>query len=134
MSTIVDEYRAGLAEGKLLIQVCKACDAKIMYPRYRCISCGSDQLGWMTVSGKGKLHSYTVVRAVPPAGFEEELPYGLGVVVLDEGVQLLTRLHPGAHRDDWSAYACGARVSFRPVSAEIIAARPVAWFGPESDA
>ena len=130
MSTIVDEYRAGLRDGKLLIQVCNECDTKILYPRHRCIACGSNKLGWVAASGKGILHTYTIVRAVPPAGFEGELPYGLGVVKLTEGVQLLGRLHPGSHRQDWSGYACDVAVQFKPASTEAIASRPVAWFAP----
>lgn len=132
MKTIVEQFGEGLAEGKLLIQSCESCGTKMLYPRHRCISCGSNELGWCEASGKGTLHSYTVVRAVPPSGFEEDLPYGLGVIKLDEGVQLLARLHPGEGDDSWGDYICDAQVEFQPVSAEQIAKRPVAWFGLSS--
>jgi uncharacterized OB-fold protein len=127
MSDIIKEFHAGLAEGKLLIQVCNACKTKMLYPRYRCISCHTDDLGWTEASGKGTLHSYTVLRAIVPAGFEDELPYGLGIVKLEEGVQLLGRLTPGAAGGDWSAYVCDAKVKFSPRPKHAVD-RPVAWF------
>lgn len=128
MSRIVDDYRAALGSGKLLIQKCSECATMMMYPRYRCIACGSDDLGWQAASGDATLKSYTVVRAVPPTGFEDALPYALGVVRLDEGVQILARLHPQPN-GDWVDYRCEARVEFMPASADEVHRRPVAWFG-----
>ena len=127
MSDIVTPYREGLARGELLIQRCVACDARIMYPRHRCIQCQSDQLEYVPSKGEGTLHSYTVVRAVPPKGWEEDLPYALGVVKLDEGVQLLARLKP-SESGDWDRYRCDQRVRFAPADADEIGRRPVAWF------
>ena len=129
MSGIVEGFREGLKKGELRIQTCNACNTHIMYPRHRCISCGSDDLGWTVSSGKGVLHTFTVVRAVPPAGFEDELPYALGVVKLDEGVQLMTRLVPDAKTGDWSGFACDMAVEFHPAAPQGAKDRPVAWFG-----
>lgn len=127
MSDIVKEFRGGLAEGKLLIQACNACQNKMLYPRHRCTKCHSDDLGWTEASGEGTLHSYTIVRAIPPAGFDDELPYGLGIVKLDEGVQLLARLTPGK-AGDWSNYVCDAKVKFSRPPAGPGSERAVAWF------
>jgi hypothetical protein len=128
MSDLIGTYRNGLARGELLIQRCNACGERIMYPRHRCIACQSDDLGFEASTGLGTLHSYTVVRAVPPLGFEDDLPYALAVVKLDEGVQLLARLHPCEASGDWDGYCCDARVQFAPVAPEEIERRPVAWF------
>lgn len=128
MSRIVDEFRDGLGRGELLIQKCRACGALMMYPRHRCIACGSDDLGWQAASGRGTLKSFTIVRAVPPSGFEGDLPYALGVVALEEGVQLLARLHPAG--GGWDGYGCDRPVAFAPAEATEVARRPVAWFGP----
>lgn len=126
MSKIVEEFRAGLKNGDLLIQKCEDCGQLMLYPRHRCIGCGSANLGWQKASGKGVLHSYTVVRAVPPAGFEDELPYGLGIVKLEEGVQLMARLKP--QDGDWSAYECGGAVQLAERPDGPAGERPVAWF------
>jgi uncharacterized OB-fold protein len=133
MNDLVAKYREGLERGELLIQRCNACDARIMYPRHRCIVCQSDDLGFERSAGEGTLHSYTVVRAVPPRGFEDDVPYAVGVVKLDEGVQLLGRLHPSDGSGDWAAYRCDQRVRFAPVAAEEIQERPVAWFAHADD-
>jgi uncharacterized OB-fold protein len=127
MNGLVETFRGGLERGELLLQSCNACGEVIMYPRHRCPSCQSDDLGWRSSGGAGVLHSYTVVRAVPPKGFEDDVPYALGVVKLDEGAQLLARLAPG---DDgtWDAYACDVRVAFAPAPAEEIRRRPAPWF------
>jgi uncharacterized OB-fold protein len=133
MNALVEGFREGLKQGELRIQTCNACATHIMYPRHRCISCGSNDLGWTVSSGKGTLHTFTVVRAVPPSGFEDELPYALGVVKLDEGVQLMARLHPEDNVGDWSNFKGGARVAFRPAAADKVEKRPVAWFALNSD-
>lgn len=124
---IVADFRAGLARGELLIQKCNACGKLNMYPRHACPHCQSESLGWQRVSGKGVLHSFTVLRLGPPQGFENELPYALGVVKLDEGVQLLGRLVPDAD-GEWKSYKCDERVEFAPMSAEHAEKRPCAWF------
>lgn len=108
---IVTEFREGLNEGKLLIQHCKSCGKNNMWPRYACPYCQSDDLGWTQSNGLGTLHSFCVLRQGAPEGHEEDIPYALGAVKLDEGVQLLVRLAPDGD-DDWSAYRCDDRVSF----------------------
>jgi uncharacterized OB-fold protein len=124
---LVQEYRDALARGELLVQSCDACGALNMYPRYACPECQSEALGWTRASGRGLLHSYTVLRIGSPIGFEDEIPYALGVIKLEEGVQLLARLCPDAD-GEWSRYACDAEVEFTPADAQAVARRPVAWF------
>ena len=128
MNPLVADFRAGLSAGELLIQRCQSCGNAQMYPRYRCTACQSAELGYVRSSGRGVLLSYTVIRAVPPRGFEADLPYALGVVRLEEGVQLLGRLAPGGNGGDWEGYACDTPVEFAPAGPEEIERRPVAWF------
>ena len=124
---VVADFRAGLARGELLIQKCNACGKLNMYPRHACPHCQSESLGWQKVSGKGVLHSFTVLRLGAPQGFENDLPYALAVVKLDEGVQLLGRLVPDAD-GEWTRYKCDERVEFTPMSADQVEQRPCAWF------
>ena len=127
LPAIVSEFRAGLASGKLLIQQCGDCGRPNMWPRYACPHCQSENLGWKTSAGKGTLHSFCVLRQGAPEGFEEDLPYAIGVVKLDEGVQLAVRLVPNAP-GDWSAYNCDDEVEFVAVSADQVENRPCATF------
>lgn len=125
---IVSDFRAGLGEGKLLIQSCNSCGKTNMWPRYACPHCQSDDLDWVQSEGKGTLHSFCVLRQGAPEGFEDDLPYALGVVKLDEGPQLLARLTPSGN-DDWSEYICDDRVEFVAVDAAEAERRPCATFG-----
>lgn len=110
-----------------MIQQCTDCGKPNMWPRYACPHCQSEELGWVKSAGKGTLHSFCVLRQGAPEGFEDDLPYAIGVVKLDEGVQLLVRLQPTGD-DDWSAYQCDDRVEFVAVDAADIERRPCARF------
>ena len=128
---IRDQFRAGLAQGELLLQKCADCDRLNMYPRHACPHCQSLSLGWAKAAGSGVLHSFTVLRAGAPEGFEGDLHYALGVVKLDEGVQMLARLTPDAD-GSWDSYRCDQRVVFEPVSTQA-SNRPCAWFSGAAD-
>jgi uncharacterized OB-fold protein len=133
LSGLADAFNEALAEGRLTIQSCNNCGKPNMWPRYRCPYCQSADLGWRDADGAGTLVSYSVVRAVPPNGFEDQLPYALGVIRLDEGVQLLARLE-GEGEHGFDAYECDAPVRFSPHPADEMRERPVAWFRLESEA
>lgn len=126
MSTLAEEFRAGLADGRLPIMECTSCGALFMYPRHRCPVCHAADLTWRDADGSGLLHSFTVIRAVPPAGFEDQLPYALGVVKLVEGAQLLGRLLP--HEGGWDAYRCDIDVRFDAAATRAATPAQVAWF------
>ncbi len=127
----VEELRgpfvAALMQGRLMVQKCLDCSALTMYPKYRCPVCFSSNLNWEMVTGKGQLLSFTILRAGAPSAFDVEPPYGIGIVKLDEGPQLMGRL---AHAPDgtWDHYRCDQRVEFFRVPAREIAERPAAWF------
>ncbi|HLK86911.1 MAG TPA: Zn-ribbon domain-containing OB-fold protein [Candidatus Binataceae bacterium] len=75
---------------QLSLQRCAACGKFIYYPRERCPHCFSDKLGWESVSGRGKVYSYTVVRRASSRAFAE--PYVLAIVELDEGPRMTTNI------------------------------------------
>jgi uncharacterized protein len=124
---IVSEFRVGLASGELLIQSCDDCGKPNMWPRYACPHCQSENLGWVKSAGQGTLHSFCVLRQGAPEGFENDLPYAIGVIKLAEGVQLLARLEANGE-DDWSAYQCDDDVEFVADDALEIERRPCATF------
>ena len=77
---------------KLIIQQCKACGKNVSYPKTLCPHCLSSDLGWTEVSGKGKLYSYSVCISNVAPGFEDDVPYIVAVVDLEEGVRMLTHI------------------------------------------
>ena len=82
----------GLREHKLLIQRCQKCGQIIFYPREFCPNCLSEDLEWFEASGKGKLHSYTIIYSTAYPEFRGEVPLLLGFVELEEGVHMMSNL------------------------------------------
>ena len=76
---------------QLSLPKCKACGQLHYFPRPFCPHCFSWDLEWVRCSGKGKLYSY-VINHRPAPGFEEEAPYVIAVVELDEGPRMLSNL------------------------------------------
>lgn len=79
-------YFAALAQGKLMIQRCSACQRAIFYPRQFCPHCDSEELAWEQASGGGTVHSVTTVRIKP------DRPYNVSLIDLDEGVRMMSRV------------------------------------------
>jgi uncharacterized protein len=124
LEPLTEQYYAALERGELVIQQCRSCGKNIMYPKYACPFCSGGDLGWTPSTGTGILHSFAVQRIGAPTGFEADLPYAVGVVKLDDGVQLLGRLRPDPD-GGWDSYACDVRVQFDAVPDE---GRHIAWF------
>ncbi len=81
----------GIADGVLRVQRCGACGRHVFYPRAVCPFCAASELDWVDASGRGRIHSYTVVHRAPPE-YREEVPYVVALVELDEGVRMMTRI------------------------------------------
>lgn len=85
------DFWDGAKAGNLRLQRCTAC-AKIYFPpRPFCPECASRAVESFTATGKGKLHSY-VINHRPAPGFEADAPYAIAVVMLDEGVTMMTNM------------------------------------------
>jgi uncharacterized OB-fold protein len=84
------EYWEGLKKRKLKAQKCSKCGEVFFPPRARCPKCLSKELGWVELSGRGKLYSWSEIH-VPPLAFEK--PYVLGIIDLEERVgRIITRI------------------------------------------
>jgi hypothetical protein len=78
-------------EHRLVIQRCSACGKYQFYPRKMCVHCGSVDLEWIEASGRGTVHTFTVVhRGIP--GWVEDGPYVAAVIDLDEGVRMTSNI------------------------------------------
>jgi hypothetical protein len=84
-------YWEGTRAHELRLQFCTECREHFFYPRIFCPRCLSDAVEWRAVSGRGTLLSY-VLSARPAPGFENELPYAIAIVKLDEGPHLMTNI------------------------------------------
>ncbi len=87
-------------ERRLEIQHCSACGYYNHPPRPLCDACGSEDLAFETVSGKGTVYSYTVMRQRNVKGFENDVPYVNVIVELDEQPMLFMITYmPGSESD-----------------------------------
>jgi uncharacterized OB-fold protein len=64
------------------------CGHRQFYPRALCTACGADP-AWAEASGRGTVHTYTIVRQYGAPPFKDELPYVVAVIELDEGVRMV---------------------------------------------
>ena len=86
--TQVTDFAQYLKDGRLMGSRCRACGATSFPPRADCAECLSPVFEFVEYSGKGPLHTYTRIDAAP-TGFEDVVPYTIGVVDLEEGGRLL---------------------------------------------
>ena len=75
----------------LIGEVCPHCEAKIFPPRDVCPECGGEAKTEFQFSGKGEIYSFTVMHDAP-AGFEDNIPYTVALVKLDEGPMVTAQL------------------------------------------
>ena len=85
-------YWRACAEGRLALPRCADCGELHWYPRARCPHCGSAQLEWIESSGKGTVHTYTVVRQSGDPYFRGKVPYVLAMIDLAEGVRIMSNV------------------------------------------
>ena len=88
-------YWDGLKEGKLMLPKCEDCGKPFFYPRVFCPFCSSRRIGWIQVSGKGKIFSFTVIREVVGQalrGFAPDIPYVTAWVDLDDGPRFCSNI------------------------------------------
>ena len=85
------EYWAAAAEGRLLYQECPNCGNRQLYPRGACMACGETP-EWRDASGRGTVHTFTVIRQNYAQPFRDMLPYVVAIIELEEGPRLMSNL------------------------------------------
>ncbi len=106
-----EKFLESLARGKIACVRCKGCQLAYFPPRQICPHCKTvnEELSWLELDGQGSVYSFTTIN-YPPIGFEDEAPYTLVIVELEEGPKVLCRatmpleiedkVKVTAHRDD----------------------------------
>lgn len=72
-------------------EICPHCDQKIFPPRDVCPECGEEARTLYQFSGRGEVFSYTTVYDAP-AGHEDQAPYTVALVKLEEGPMVTAQL------------------------------------------
>lgn len=110
-------YEAAV-RGELRFQRCSACRTFRHYPRPTCPSCLSRDFSWELSTGRGVVHTWTIVRGPTLPAFEAKLPYNVVDVLLDEGVHFVSEVLDVAPED----IRAGMRVRavFEPVDEDLV--------------
>ncbi len=91
-SAVSQEFWAGLKAGEIRLPRCRQCDRFVFYPRTICPYCMGVEFDWVKVGSDGKVYSFTVVRRAMIPAFQEDVPYVLAIVELEEGPRLTTNI------------------------------------------
>jgi hypothetical protein len=75
----------------LVGEVCPHCQVKIFPPRDICPDCGQEARTAYQFNGRGEVFSFTTVLD-PPAGHEENAPYTVALIRLEEGPMVTAQL------------------------------------------
>jgi uncharacterized OB-fold protein len=85
------QYNEALKQNKLLGLKCKQCGTITVPPKIACGNCAGTDLDIVELSGNGKIQTFTSVF-VPPEGREDDCPYVIVLVELDEGPWIMGNL------------------------------------------
>src|SRR5919204_5497991 len=84
-------FTEGTEGPRLIAARCAACDKAHFPAEPVCPYCGADGCVPTPVGPRARLCLYTAVVSAPP-GYRGEVPYGFGVVELEGGLRVITRL------------------------------------------
>ena len=85
----------GLRDGVLLLQHCCDCGHVHYYQQAMCRQCGAENLRHRAASGRGKVHSFSVVHRAPGPAFKADVPYAVLLVDLEEGPRMISTYSGG---------------------------------------
>ena len=86
------EFWNGCKQHLLKIQKCGDCGFVRYPPSFICPRCHSTETEWIVAAGKGSVYSFTVNHVAFHPAFQEDLPYVVAVVQLEEGPHMLTNI------------------------------------------
>ena len=96
----------GAAAKKLMLPHCNVCGRFWFPPSQRCRHCLSDDFAWRESAGAGRIYSFVVYHRVYHPGFENDVPYVVAIIELDEGPRLLSNIVG----TPWETIRCDMRV------------------------
>ncbi len=88
---IFKDYNEALKQNKLLGLKCRACGAITVPPKIVCRQCASPDMDVIELKGSGKIRTFTTVF-VASEGREDEVPYTIVMVELDDGPWIMGNL------------------------------------------
>lgn len=86
------EFWEGAKRHELVLPRCEACEKPFYYPRLLCPECGSRNISWQQMSGKGTVYTLSIQYRPQGPGFQDDVPYITALIDLDEGPRMLSNL------------------------------------------
>lgn len=86
------EFWAAARNDRLLIRKCRACGKTHFMPRHLCPACWSADLEWVQSSGRGAVHSFTIIRRASVPEFAARVPYVVALIDLEEGPRMMANI------------------------------------------
>jgi uncharacterized OB-fold protein len=96
--TKVDRFAKELASGRIMATQCSACMMRFYPPRADCPRCMKSDMAWTTVSGRGRLSTFTMIQ-VPPDRFAPKAlmpfssvafqPCPVGLLEVEDGLRIM---------------------------------------------
>jgi hypothetical protein len=87
----------GLRRNALVLPRCQHCGFVIWFPRVLCPACGSLDVKWIEIEGRGHVYSYTRVHRTT-AAFAESVPFVIAYIELSCGPRILSNIVGSAER------------------------------------
>ncbi|NWF92384.1 MAG: Zn-ribbon domain-containing OB-fold protein [Syntrophaceae bacterium] len=97
--TKVGRFAKDLAEGRIMMTVCRGCGKKYYPPRADCSHCMGSEMEWKPIKGEGSLVTFTKIY-VPPEHFalrQPLMPFStvqfepcpIGILEVEEGLRIM---------------------------------------------
>ena len=90
LTELTQPYWDGCNAGELRLQRCQSCRCYQFYPRSICSHCGTGDLDWVAVSGRGRVASFTIVRRAVSKAYTA--PYVVALIDLEEGPRMMSHV------------------------------------------
>jgi len=88
-----------LKEHQVKVQKCAKCSQLRYIPKEICNRCHSGEWTWAPLKGTGTVYTFTTIRRAPTPAYQEEVPYTIVHVTMDEGIRMIGRLNGVAPED-----------------------------------
>jgi len=80
------------SQEQLWLRKCNECFKAYFYPRDISPCCFSRDTEWTQSSGRGRLYAFSIIHRSPHEGFQDETPFIIAIVELQEGPRMATNI------------------------------------------
>jgi uncharacterized OB-fold protein len=105
-----EPYWSAAGEHRLVLQKCVVCHLYSAQPRLICPVCRGESFEWTQISGRGTIHSYTIVHHTTVPGFGDG-PYVVAIIQIEEDPRCYLTTNLLVSPDEFAEIAVDAAVA-----------------------